>query len=208
MLVNLAVPYWLWTKKSTTDAPLWSRTTVGRAFSRVLEASGGFPPCPSGELAEILLDLCNESHKKLTPSESTSFERAGSDVVFSCEVTKTEIRLHWKPETGSEKDLDCGPDREEQVAYAPAFAFNYRGQLRTISYNTPDGVRAVAPVVGCRRKLASARKISPVPAGEAEFLNALLKLPDDPKDVLTKNRICLMFDPAEGWNPYREKFDQ
>jgi hypothetical protein len=208
VLVNLAVPYWLWSKKATDNGPKVEREAVRKAVFRVIEASGGFPPCNPGDMADNIMDLCEKSSRKYTDKETTAFERAGVDVVFSCEVRKDEIKVRWVPEQSAEHDLDCGSDRDEQIAYAPVFTFNLKGQLRTIAYNTPGGSRGVTPVANCRRKLASAKAMNPLPDSQGEFLHALGRMPNDPSDYITKNNVCLIYDPAEAWEPYRKKFDK
>lgn len=209
VLVNLAVPYWLWSKKTPHTLPVVEREAIGQAMFRVIEASGGFPPCDTQAVVDATLDLCDQSRSKYTQKSTMAFERAGVDVVFSCEVRKDEVRFKWLPERDGQPDLDCQSNRDEQIAYIPSFTFNLKGQLRTISYTAPNGKRAATHLQGCRRKLASAKSMQDhIPPSEQEFLAALTRLPNDPADVMTKNRICLIYDPAMEWEPFRKAYDK
>ena len=154
VVVNLAVPYWLWTKKTTTTLPTVEREAMGRAMYRVINASGGFG-CDTEDLVEKMQDLCDQSRLKYSEKSTTAFEQAGVDVVFSCEVRKDEVKFKWSPEQSGDHDLNCQSNTDEQIDYAPSFTFNLKGQLRTISYSTPSGTRAAIHVQSCRRKLAS-----------------------------------------------------
>lgn len=208
VLVNLAVPYWLWSKKSATTLPAIEREALGRNIFRVVDASGGFPPCSTLEVTETIQELCDESRRRWTEKETVAFERAGVDVVFSCEVHKDEVKVKWTPEQGGEHDLKCQSATDDQIDLAPAFSFNLKGQLRTISYSTPAQQRAVTQLTRCRKKLASTRTIASVPESEEEFLRSLVHLKGDPQDYITANRACLMFDPAPDWEPFRKKYDK
>jgi len=210
VLVNLAVPYWLWSKKTPHTLPVVEREAIGQAVFRVIEASGGFPPCDTQTVVDAVQDLCDQSRIKYTEKTTMAFERAGVDVVFSCEVRKNEIRFKWTPENSQgQSDLDCESNRDEQIDYAPQFTFNLKGQLRTLSYTAPDGKRAVTHLQGCRRKLASAKALQDkMPPSERDFLAALTRLPNDPADVMTKNRICLIYDPAMDWEPFRKAYEK
>ncbi|MBX3022861.1 MAG: hypothetical protein KF799_14395 [Bdellovibrionales bacterium] len=208
VMVNLAVPYWLWSKKSPTVLPAVEREAVGRAIFRVIAASGGFPPCDTDDLVEDIQELCDQSRLKYSDKTTIAFERAGTNVVFSCEVRKNEVKVKWTPENVGQPDMDCHANSDEQIDYAPSFSFNLKGKIRTIGYSTPAGKRATTEVKSCRRKLASAKAMGDrIPASEDEFLSQLVHLPNDPPDVLTKNKVCFLFDPAEDWDPFRDKYD-
>lgn len=190
VLVNLAVPYWLWTSKSETKLPAVERDAMNRAVFRVVAASGGFPPCDAQEVTNRIVDLCDQSRSKWTEKQTTRFERAGADVVFSCEVLKNEVRVRWAHDATSDgHDLECGSRTDAQVGFAPMFAFNLKGQLRTITYARDGQSDATVALTACRRKLA------------------VMKNGRLPASFTKEDTVCLLFDPAEGWNPLRQKYD-
>lgn len=190
VLVNLAVPYWLWTSKSTTKLPAVEREAMSRAVFRVVAAAGSFPPCGTQDVTNHIVDLCDQSRSKWTEQQTTRFERAGADVIFSCEVLKNEVRVRWSQEqTEAGHDLECGSRTDTQIAFAPTFAFNLKGQLRTITYARRDHTTGTVALTACRRKLAAAK------SGRL------------PASLTPEDTVCLLFDPAEGWDPWRQKYD-
>lgn len=206
LLVNLAVPYWIWTSKSTSTLPKVAHESIKKTVHELSEAAGGFAPCDSTDVADLIDDLCEKSREKWTEKESVAFERAAANVVFSCEVKKGEVNVQWLPNSDGDHDLNCIADREQLMAYGPTFVLNLKGQMRRIEYSTPEGGRAATPMLNCRQKLKRARGFTRIPASTDAFLDALGNIPNDPPDYLTGNLICLGFDPHPGWDPWRRKF--
>lgn len=188
VLVNLAVPYWLWTSKTPTQLPAMEREATNRAIFRVVSAAGGFPSCGVQSVTERILDLCEDSRAKWTEHETTAFERAGADVIFRCEVRRQEIRVQWRRSTREEPhDLECGSRDDAQLDFAPEFSFNNKGQLRAIAYAGGGGKTLRVALTTCRRKLAAAKsgRLPASPSGDDE--------------------VCRLFDPAEAWEPFRSR---
>jgi hypothetical protein len=207
VLVNLAVPYWIWTSKSTNNLPTVEREAFRKRLFEISEASGGFAPCKTIEVVETIDELCQKSRAKFTDKESMAFERAGADVVFSCEVRKDSLKVQWFPERDSEPDLNCEADRDEMMAYAPTFIFNLKGQIRQIEYSTPAGGRQTAPMQNCRRKLKTVKAMGGgPPTTRAEFIRRLGHLVNDPPDWQTENLMCLGYDPHPDWEPWRRRY--
>jgi hypothetical protein len=206
VLVNLAVPYWIWTSKSVNNLPTVERDAFRKHLFEISEASGGFAPCGTDDVVETISELCDKSRRKYTEKESTAFDRAAVDVVFSCEVQKDAVKVQWLPERSADHDMNCEADRDELMAYAPTFVFNLKGQIRQIEYSTPDGGRQTAPMKNCRLKLKALKAMNGTPTSREEFVRRLGHLGGDPPDWRTENLMCLEYDPHPGWEPWRKRY--
>lgn len=224
VLVNLAVPYWLWTNKSTAKVPEYDRVALQRGIFRVVSASGVFEACSTQDLSREVLDLCDLSREQFVEAAPVPVGVVGNDVAFACQVHATGVNVRWAPNLAlnqrvpaqaSEASVtpspatvparvDCGPSRDEQVALAPSFQFNFKGQLRTITYAEENGARGKLPLQSCRQKLAAAKRINPVPDEERLFF-ARIGTPNGSSEARA-NHVCLLFDPAEDWEPFRQRY--
>jgi hypothetical protein len=206
LLLNLAVPYWVWTSKSASHQPAVEQSALRKTLWDLSNSQNGFAPCSNDDVAYAIADLCEKSRHAWTEKQSTAFGREGQDVLFACEVRKDEIRVQWSPNNRGKGDLDCVSRDPEIIAYAPLFVMNLKGQLRRIEYSTADGGHDSAPMRNCRAKLRKARTLTRMPASDNEFFEALGRLPKDPEDYITENMICLELDPHSSWNKFRDKY--
>src|SRR5688572_21463106 len=93
ILINIAVPYWMWTSSSRSDknSPIkwgaWEKT-----MSRILDASGGFS-CPTREVLTDIRALCERSQDGMSGKKTEIFEQLISDTLFSCEVKPDSIEI-------------------------------------------------------------------------------------------------------------------
>lgn len=94
IVINLAVPYYIWGIKADKNQMNWS--ALNKNIERIIQAQGGFNNCPTKELSPILVDLCKESAIK-KQKETVPVERAGNDVLFACEVGENSAVLNFQP---------------------------------------------------------------------------------------------------------------
>lgn len=206
VLVNLAVPYWIWTRKSlTTLPPIQSEPFNVTVFKMVLGA-GGFDGCDAQSVVETIDDLCDRSRDKYNDQQSTRIEQAGIGVVFSCEYRKTEILVQFSPENTS-SDLKCRPIFPARVARAPTFRIKPDGELTAIDYWNDMGVRRVLPIRACDKKLRLAEHLSHPPRSLDGFLTKLGVPRQDPHDGLTFNRMCYYYGLSDGWADWRKRYE-
>lgn len=206
LLVNLAVPYWIWTSRSASPQPQIEQEAFKKNLYRLSQTAGGFGPCDDTQMTEILDDLCEKSRLKWTAKQSVVFERAGNGIVFSCLVEKDEVKVRWFGEISKTEDLKCQPSRTEVLKFSPSFAFNLKGQLRSIEFTAHNQARQVAPMTNCRLKVSHAQNVPIGKRNKEEFLTDLGELPGDAKDWPTENAVCLRFDPHPGWDALRQHF--
>jgi hypothetical protein len=206
VLINLAVPYWIWTSKSADNLPKVEHEVLRKRLLEIVGAGGGFTPCRADEVVATIDDLCEKSRLKFSEKEPHAFERAGSDVIFSCEVGRDSLKVQWFPEHTPDHDLDCKAVRDEMLAYAPTFVLNLRGQMRRIEYSTPAGDLQAAPLVNCRLKLKALKRMTAIPRTRTAFVRQVGHMNGDPTDWETENLICLSYDPHRDWTPWRKRY--
>lgn len=205
LLLNLTVPYFIWsnsTKKVTsTDSAVWEKS-----MARIVASDGGFPGCSVLQLVEIFRDLCDNSRAKLSQNTTVVMERASKEVVFACEAGKDFIRTSWRLEDSEKADLKCRDPSGDIIPHAPAFLFDLDGRLRAIEFSAASGERESIRMRSCREKLKIAKGLNPAPATMDDFFQALGRSPGDPKDYLTANFICFVFDLSPLWHTWRERY--
>lgn len=207
VLINLAVPYWVWNRKSNDSI---DRSKIESTVMSIVDATGGFPPCDRRDVASVVSDLCEKSMRKLSGEESTILERAAVGVVFACEARKDELRITFTPEQSPNHDLTCSSARADLLALGPSYHANLKGQLRRIEFSNSQGQRDQVDFTECRRKLKVAMQLAPPPASESEFLMDLEShnnLPTNKAgELITRNRVCMNLDPSPLWAPFRKRY--
>lgn len=230
ILLNMAVPYWIWTSNSEIVQIDWKN--FDKNLARIIDAKKGFENCATSLVVTVIHELCVQSASQLK-EHSVAAEKAALDLKVICEVGENvtivtfqalspapsaEPLTEEKPveltdEAGqeppsvlnSEGGLTC--KSRSGVKDSPSFLFNTSGWLTHIDFNTASGRRQRVPVQNCRVKLKRADKIKPVPATREEFLMKLPRLHGDPEDVYGANQACLDYDVAIRWKNWRAKFD-
>lgn len=206
VLVNLAVPYWIWTSKSHNNVPAVEREAFRKNLFEITEVLGGFPPCDSSDVVETIDDLCNKSRAKLNDNQSVAFERAAAEVVFRCLVKKDSVLVQWAPQPQSDHDMNCGTDHGDVISLTPSFVFNMKGQIRRLEYSTPGGQRQAAPMINCRNKLKGLQALKYPPDRFQDLIQKIGQLPNDASDWQLENRMCMTLDPNRGWDPWRKRY--
>lgn len=209
ILINLAVPTWLWMRKGTDKIPPtevhWE--VFANNLERVVANGGGFAPCEDRKAMLYFKQMCEASKDKLEGGDSWIIERVGPDTVFSCEVSAKYLRMTWVLDSGEDHDLSCGNQNRTQLTQlAPTFEFTFKGLLRRIEFNSANGSRESVMIKSCRQKLKAAQMMKALPSNDEEFVRALGQSSGDPSDVLRANRLCFTYDIAAGWKPFREKY--
>ena len=103
--INLALPYWLWTRSTSTSPPVKWEAFEGQ-LGRVLDASGGFE-CETGEIVALIKDLCERSGKRLGESESVAFELPAANILYSCEMTQRSVSVTLLPYFPGDAESPC-----------------------------------------------------------------------------------------------------
>jgi hypothetical protein len=206
VLVNLTVPYLLWSRKTESTLPQVEPRTIEKTVFNLVESAGGFPPCSSQDVVDYITDLCEQSRREYSEKNTVTFERASDEVVFACEVQKSRVQISWRPEASEKNDLACKINIEQHVDYAPKFSINLLGKLQAIEFNTSEGQRQRTPVLNCRLKLKSLLQAHKTPPTEDDFLLELGRTANDPSDHVTANRVCLIYDVAPAWTAWRKRY--
>ena len=205
--VNIAIPYWLWTGTSKAEADMdW--VTWERNVGRLVDGEGGFEPCGTNKVVTLLRDLCETSKQKMHGKSATVVEQAGQKMVFACEVGATDIIIHWFANSDPKLDLDCEIPTEQGVSQATGFSLTKRGRMKSLEFLSKTNQPASVTLQNCRKKVTRAKTLPTPPPTVAEFLSALGPLAHDPKDYISANYMCLLFDPSPLWQEYRELYLQ
>ncbi len=203
--VNLAVPYYLWSGSSKSEVKVnwinWERN-----LGRLIDGEGGFAPCGTQEIVLLYRELCELSQKKTDEHTPTVIERAGQKVVFSCEIQKNTMVMHWYANSDPSLDLECELPGGEGVDRAAGFALTDKGRMKSLDFFSGDGQMQSVSLQNCRKKALRARSLASVPLSRAEFLSTLGKDPADPSDFTMANHMCLLFDPSPLWETWRDRY--
>ena len=207
LALNLAVPYWLWTRTSSETAGGgvdW--TMLEKNLARLIESDEGFPNCSTLEVVDVIHKLCERSHKNFHDGNPSSIERASKQVVFSCYVTKGSIKIGWHLEDNPDSELECREPGGDVIPLGPEFTFNEKGRMRSIEFSTALKTRQTVPYRNCRAKATKVQTLDSAPADIWAFLREIGRTPGDPEDFISANLICLTFDSSPLWKPWREKY--
>lgn len=202
--VNILVPYFIWrgSKPGADTAQIeWTNTEV--SMKRSLNANGGFS-CPTGDILKDLVALCQKSQDKLEDGATEVFEQVIGETVISCEVRPDGTVVTLRRESQSEADLSCAAnDSAQTLQLAPTFLYDPSGALNSISFTTGDALHTV-PIQNCRNKLKRAKTLSSNSLDE--LASVLGQDAGDPSDLIMANKMCVIYDPAQGWRVWRKKF--
>ena len=125
LLINLAVPYWIWTSSSlvTTDPIKWKALEL--TIHRLLDAAGGLT-CPNTSITRELLAVCDRSQEGLKQRTSTIFEQVIGNVIYSCDVRMDSVIVKMALFEDAEKDSGCrARDTHGTLKIAPAFVLTF-----------------------------------------------------------------------------------
>ena len=202
--INILVPYFIWQgheRSANVDQIEWTNTEV--SMRRSLDANGGFS-CPTGDVLKDLIALCQKSEEKREKSATEVFEQVFGETVISCEVRMDGTLITLKREAQGAGDLSCAAnDPAETLQWAPTFLYEPSGALYSLSFTSTETLHTI-PIQNCRRKLKRAKALS---ANSLEELATLLGQDQgDPSDLILANKMCVIYDPAQGWRSWRKKF--
>ncbi|MGE0529344.1 MAG: hypothetical protein AB7G93_08325 [Bdellovibrionales bacterium] len=204
--INLAIPAWLWMGSSSSDLPTveWNQWKIN--LERLIAAQGGFAACSRRDVVDAFLSLCRSSRDLWNKEKSTEVERAGTGVVYTCEVRTSSLVVSWFTQENPKADLACkAPLRSLGLETDPSFHFNLQGDLQWIEFSSRAGDRQALSVTTCRRKLKKADTIFPRPRDPEVFVKALGTESGDPSDALTANRLCLAYGLSSRWAAWRKR---
>lgn len=219
ILVNMAVPYWIWVKKS--DSPQVEWTNFNKNLTRIIDAKKGFENCPTPTVVDAVRDLCVQSASQFN-EKSLPVARAGEDLIFICEVDENVATVTFQKLPHDASAIDAHADSimrnsggeklscraGGRVQSSPAFMFNMSGWLTHIYFHASGGSRQRVPVQSCRFKLKRAEELNPQPLTREELLMKLPRAEGDPEDVLGANQACLEYDVAARWKSLRRKYER
>jgi len=208
ILLNLTIPYWLWTSRSSADLPEVQWEVLGRNFTRLADAGGGFAPCNPQDLKDEMERLCRNSQQNFTKEKSSVQQISAKAFTMTCEVKKDHLAMNWRPDQVEDPDLECQPQKPYLSRYAPTFFFNLKGVMVAIEYNNPLGVRERVKIKNCRQKLADLTAQSPAPNSISTYVKNLKRQADDPKSNGVAARVCLAYDIAPKWNSWRATLEE
>lgn len=202
--INILVPYFIWrgSKPGADTAQIeWTNTEV--SMRRSLDANGGFS-CPTGDILKDVVALCQKSEDESEDGATAVFEQVFGETVISCEVRPDGTLVTLRRESQAEADLSCAAnDPAQTLQLAPTFLYDPAGALHSISFTTGETLHTV-PIQNCRRKLKRAKTL------DANSLDALASVlgqdAGDPSDLIMANKMCVIYDPAQGWRVWRKKF--
>lgn len=202
--INILVPYYIWRsheRGGDVNQIEWNNTEV--SMRRSLDANGGFS-CPTSEILKDLISLCQKSEDKREDNATEVFEQVLGETVISCEVRTDGTLITLKRETQANEDLSCAAnDPAQTLQWAPTFLYDPSGSLYSISFTSAETMHTI-PIQNCRRKLKRAKALS---ASSLEDLASLLgQDPGDPSELILANKMCVIYDPAQGWRAWRKKF--
>lgn len=205
IVINIVVPYWIWSD-NRTDAgkgPKIDWQSWTQNMKRLVEASGK-NSCRSVEMVDKIRGLCHQSEARFSEHESVVFEQVVGNTLFACTVKKDYLLVKFYPYKDADADAGCQiEDKHRRIQVEPEFLFTYAGFVNTISFSTPNGTRESVPVRNCRNKLKFTKSAMPTSIKDAE--ERLGHLAGDPADFHTGNRLCLSYDAAAAWRPWRDK---
>ncbi len=206
ILINLAVPYWIWSGDDTDKSgPSIEWQAWTKNMKRLVESTGK-NTCRSSEMVDKIRGLCHQSEARLTPDETVVFERVIGNTLFSCTVHNDYLLVRFYPydDSGTEDHEACTIlDSHKRVQLEPEFLFTHKGFVNSISFNGGDGQRQSVPIKNCRMKLKKAKALKP--KSLADFEKSLGQMQGDPADYLTANRFCLSYDLAADWQPLQSQ---
>jgi hypothetical protein len=83
ILLNMAVPYWIWTSNSENVQIDWKN--FDKNLARIIDAKKGFENCPTPAVVTVIHELCVQSASQLK-EHSVAAEKSAQDLKVICEV--------------------------------------------------------------------------------------------------------------------------
>jgi hypothetical protein len=153
VLINLAVPYWIWISSADVHRPKLDHARLRPAIERMIDTVGGFTGCETGDLVEAVDDLCEKSRLQWSADKgSVAIERAAARLGFACEVRERDVRLLLLPEENDEPDLGCVAVRPDMIRAQPEFRLDADGRLTAVEYFNAQGARRFIDARLCGRR--------------------------------------------------------
>ncbi len=204
--VNLIVPYWIYKSRTSSDAAPaiqfdWNKWEY--TMGSTLLASGGFN-CPVADVMRDVRDLCQKSEDKWDGKSMSYFEQAIGNSLISCGARGDGLDVQISRPDTYEDETCMATDRSDTIGLAPIFEFNLKGLLRAISFTGPNNDVQKIKILSCRKKLKRLKGVKA--ATFEELVSKMGSDPGDPPDQQSANHLCVVYDPATGWNPWRRKF--
>jgi len=198
--MNLILPAWLYIRSDTLGVK-WE--TWEQSMTRLINASGG-ANCPTEDIVSKIEDLCKKSGRKASKQEAVIMEQDIGASTYSCEWRRETMSV--KISRAAEKDVkdECVlKDSRSTLTVQPAFVFNPKGFVSSISFDGADGERQTIAISSCRRKL---KRLKGEASSSEELEATMPAAPNDPPDYRIANRMCWVFDAASGWKAIRQRY--
>lgn len=201
--VNIIVPILIWKNNAHENNQPIEFKKFEDTLTRVVSTNGG-SSCATSEIVKDISKLCTKSDDQWKETATAVIEQVEGDFMVSCEVRDDGMVVQIAKVQPSNEPACLIKDAGDLLSRQPAFLFEHKGTLHSISYDASSGEREFVMIPNCRKKLKRAKKIKS--HSLQDFEDQIGGDDGDPADLPLAIHMCVVFDPALGWNFWRRKY--